>query len=126
MKNLILFLALLAQLVFADPVSFTFQDNSDNEDGFIVEALANGEWIETQRLAANVTEFEIADASQYEGARVWSYLIDSWGREVRSSGPAENLVDGGTVADPTGLQIKSETVTEQITRTTVTEYHARK
>ncbi len=109
-------------IAFADPVEFFFTDNSDNEDGFIVEVIADGEWSEVMRLPANVTEFEYDVTESNTGVRVWAYLIDSWGVEVRSSGSADLFRTTDQLFNPDSLQIKKQTVIEEITRTTVTEY----
>lgn len=68
------FIAFLVPLtLFAEPVSFTFQDNSDNEDGFIVEAqLPSGEWEDLKILLADITEFE-AEAGTHKAWRVRAF-----------------------------------------------------
>lgn len=101
-------------IAFADPVEFVFSDNSDNEDGFIVEVLADGEWSEVMRLPANVTEFEY-DANGLDAVRVAAF--NSWGVSDYTNELYKNM----PVA-PGSLQIKKQTVIEEITRTTVTEY----
>lgn len=95
----ILPLVFLSATCFADPVPFTFQDNSDNEDGFIVEALnANQQWEEVMRLAPNITEFQ-AEADTHEAWRVRAFTAFS------KSGPT-NVVKKEIPEDPSGLEAK--------------------
>lgn len=64
---------LLPLSLYADPVNFTFRDNSDNEDGFIVEGrLPSGDWEEILILLANVTEFQ-TEADTHEAWRARAF-----------------------------------------------------
>lgn len=118
MKNLFL-LALLPFPLFAESLVFSWSDNSDNEDGFIFEALEAGEWVEVGRTAANVSEFELQESERFEGARVCAF--NAWGR----SGYAQNLKAEAPKDLKATRKTETEVSTTQTTKTTVTEYETK-
>jgi hypothetical protein len=110
----VLFTLLFCSIAHAVSANLTWQDNSDNEDGFIVEALSNGEWVEVQRLPSNTTDLDL-DITNFDAFRVAAY--NAWGVSGYTNELHKDMPNA-----PGSLKIKKETVTEQITRTTVTEF----
>lgn len=114
-KILILFILFSGSLVSARNVELAFSDNSDNEDGFEVRGrLASGVWEVVSTLPENVTQVEV-DPQTHEAWQVFAF--NEWGYSDGTNVLEKDL------PNPAGeLRIKKQTVTEQITRTTVTEY----
>lgn len=116
--NTLLIAILLASAVHAADVTFSWTDNSDDEDGFFVEYQNDaGQWRVVAEVAANITEWRDADHpadSTSVAARVKAF--NTFG----TSGPT-NVVSTTKPADPSDAGVK-KTVTETTTTTTTKEH----
>lgn len=113
MKTSLLFVCLFLLAIFASPVLAQFQhrlnwtDNSDNEDGFIVERKGPTETVYTEiaRTAVNARAYDdlTVPSGELHCYRVKAFNVD--GESNYSNTYCNDIPSGDpTPDDPTGLQ----------------------
>lgn len=106
----------LCSLASADAILLTWPDLSENEDGFEMRGrLETGEWEVIGKTPRNTNQLEV-DSAAHVAWQVFAFNVFGYSLE------GSNVLERDLPNAPGTLQVAKSTVTEKITRTTVTEY----